>query len=381
MRNNKRCIIKHGEHFHTWYALVMAQARINTPKKTNPDMKRKSQTQKTGAFTLIELLVVIAIIGILAAFLLPVLSKAKRSAKRIHCVSNLRQLGVAFIGFSSDHGGRLPWQLIDRHKQYQFGNHYSWEPNVVFSTPGMKMALDNPKVLASPCDPEREQANRDALGTWRNCKPGNPIAREAISYILCEGANTYKPSTVLASTGNLSTDNVATARWVGADEALRQAMGLLERNEGQILMADGSAAKSKDTDLGVDGDLVSLHLNSRGGITRGTASTLVMGWSDNPEVMLAQKFYQLPSSPMTPPEAIAINQQFDNWIRNAANPAQRARHIQVVNKLATMIWGRGTNQNEAMYQAYSMIRSQQYRREYIAYIIAGVQPQRQVPGI
>jgi prepilin-type processing-associated H-X9-DG protein len=69
---------------------------------------RRDQKTRVTAFTVLELLVVIGIIVILAALLLPVLSRAKTKARNITCVNQLKQLGVAARLYADDNGGRLP---------------------------------------------------------------------------------------------------------------------------------------------------------------------------------------------------------------------------------------------------------------------------------
>ncbi|MBI5384582.1 MAG: type II secretion system protein [Verrucomicrobia bacterium] len=75
----------------------------------------KTLSRKAGprapAFTLIELLVVIAIISILASLLLPTLSRAKAKARRIQCLSHLKQIGLSFRMWGDDNESRYPWQV------------------------------------------------------------------------------------------------------------------------------------------------------------------------------------------------------------------------------------------------------------------------------
>lgn len=72
----------------------------------------KQKLQKRKGFTLIELLVVITIIGILVSLTLPAIQSARASARKLSCLNNMRNLGLAVVNFSSGANSQLP-PLVD----------------------------------------------------------------------------------------------------------------------------------------------------------------------------------------------------------------------------------------------------------------------------
>jgi len=214
--------------------------------QVHPTMKSPLARGGSGAFTLIELLLVIATIGILAALLMPVLDQAKVRARRVQCVNNLRETGIAFHLFANDHGEKVPTQVSTNNggslefvaAGYQTQGVFYFSYQHFLPLAG---TLLTPKLLACPADLERLPAtNFTQFNNWN------------LSYAIGLPADAVNPRAILAADRNLPAchrqppgPTIAYLYVTNIPPPPYWSVGL-HKGKGNILFADGHAEESYD---------------------------------------------------------------------------------------------------------------------------------------
>jgi prepilin-type N-terminal cleavage/methylation domain-containing protein len=228
-------------------------------------MKRILKQKK--AFTLIELLVVIAIIAILAAMLLPALAAAKRKAQRINCVSNLKQVGLAFRVWEGDNDDKYPMAVSTASGGAMETIASALNPttykagDVTNAFLCMSNELSTPKILACPSD-----ARVVGSGATNFYEFG--FSLNYVSYFICGDASDDYPQMILTGDRNIGSTtspgqpaavlSFGTNVWSGIGSPLPNKKNWpqwtwtqndLHQRVGNLGMADGSVQQASCSDF------------------------------------------------------------------------------------------------------------------------------------
>jgi len=143
-------------------------------------------------FTLVALLVIIAMLAILAAMFLPALAAAKQKSKRINCVNNLKQCGLAFRIWEGDNGDKYP---MDVSTSMGGSMEFSDGENTFRHFQVMSNELSTPKILICPAD------TRTVASDFRHFR------NASVSYFVGLDADESHPQRFLDGDRNLAADN------------------------------------------------------------------------------------------------------------------------------------------------------------------------------
>ena len=219
-------------------------------------MNSNQSSRRAGAFTLVELLVVIAIIAILAALLLPALNQSKARVKRIECVNNLHQLGIAFQVFTHDHNDKFPMAvpLAEGGSKEFVQNGRAAGGDFYFSFrhfQALANEMGSPAILICPTDTRLPATNFAAL------------QNSNVSYFVGVNAESSQPVSILAGDRNLAANppQNSTILYGGADVRLRWTWEM-HQFKGNILFAGGQVEEWNNAALasGAGGQLAGADL-------------------------------------------------------------------------------------------------------------------------
>jgi prepilin-type processing-associated H-X9-DG protein len=189
-------------------------------------MKTSSGRFSNQGFTLVGLIIIVAVLAILAAMLLPALASAKRKAKRINCVNNLKQDGLAFRLWEGDNGDKYP-MAVSTNKNGTM--EYAEDGNAFRHFQVMSNELSTPKILVCPADDRIPAANFAKL------------KNQNVSYFVGLDAEETRPQMLLTGDRNV-TNGLSPVRSV---LELRPEIPAgwtedLHKGQGNVGLADGS---------------------------------------------------------------------------------------------------------------------------------------------
>ena len=182
---------------------------IGVSRPAAMDLGHASQRRALGrrAFTLIELLVVIAIVALLAAILFPVFSRARENARRTACLSNQKQLGLAFAQYAQDHDECFPMA----YNYWGSGAPKAWDEQLE-SYMGMRVTVVNfqrpePLVFRCPNDSIAPTASAERRRTYAMPKADKRVDGTSDAY-----ADRYAAGPHYVPPGNTSSQGVSVGR-------------------------------------------------------------------------------------------------------------------------------------------------------------------------
>ena len=192
--------------------------------------KRDQAGRSHAGVTLLDVLAVVAVIAVLLGLVLPALTKAKRKADRISCVSNLKCVGLAYRIFATDNTNTLPFQIstnLGGTREWNDNPSQAWRQFAVISN-----EMSTPVIAICPSDRDRRKTRE-----W-----GQFTNNSHLSYFVGINAKEENWQSVLAGDRNLTLGGQSLSNQVVTfpTNAAVGFDGRIHRFDGNIALGDGS---------------------------------------------------------------------------------------------------------------------------------------------